>query len=332
MSAAAARRRTSIVPDAAFALKDARDWLPAAQAYGYSARDPAHSFSSSAAGALNLLASFVRATECVFTPDCLLGCFVSVTCTVFYAIYAPHVAASISWSPISLVVVFPISQGISFGFKRREQALGELGTFFGHLHQVYFAVHTWRVKSSDGKWIRCIESFPDKAGTHRRLQALVNALLIAMCTYFDTKRWGRSHHVVGSTHPHMRCCGAQEETELRVIAHEQRLLVDSNIARLSRLVQELKVHGLPGGEAHRLDQYTSKMMVAFERLAQIKEYRTPQLFRAFARVYILCIGALYGPYYVRVGQGYASSGSELAGGGLPLSIAVAIAVQFAFVC
>ena len=85
-------------------------------------------------------------------------------------------------------------------------------------------------------------------------------------------------------------CGAQEEAELRAIAHEQRLLVDSNIARLSRLVQGSRSMGRL--EAHRLIN-TSKMMVAFERLAQIKEYRTPQLFRAFARVYILCIGALY---------------------------------------
>ena len=45
--------------------------------------------------------------------------------------------------------------------------------------------------------------------------------------------------------------------------------------------------------------------VSFERLAQLKEYRTPQLFRAFARVFILCIGALYGPYYVHLGRGAA---------------------------
>ena len=61
-----------------------------------------------------------------------LGCIIAVACTTFYAFYAPHVAVSISWSPISLVVVFPISQGISFGFKRREQALMELGYVFSN--------------------------------------------------------------------------------------------------------------------------------------------------------------------------------------------------------
>lgn len=43
--------------------------------------------------------------------------------------------------------------------------------------------------------------------------------------------------------------------------------------------------------------------IAFEHLTYLKEYRTPQAFRAFARVYILVIGALYGPYFVYLGRG-----------------------------
>lgn len=68
-------------------------------------------------------------------------------------------------------------------------------------------------------------------------------------------------------------------------------------------MQHAKTVGLPGGEAHRLDSYVSMMGIAFENLTVLKEYRTPQAFRAFARVYILLIGAMYGPYYVALGQG-----------------------------
>ena len=64
------------------------------------------------------------------------------------------------------------------------------------------------------------------------------------------------------------------------------------------LVQDLKRRGLPGGEAHRLDQYISKMAIAFDTLAALKEYRTPRGFRAFARTYILLISVFYGPYYI----------------------------------
>ena len=97
------------------------------------------------------------------------------------------------------------------------------------------------------------------------------------------------------------------------ITHEQRLRVSHAIGRMQRLVQQLKVQGLPGGEAHRLDSYISKVGIAFERLCVIKEYRTPQAFRAFARVYILIIGALYGPYYLHVGKIGEIQSSDLAG-------------------
>lgn len=262
--------------DAPFELQDARQWDLAAQACGFAARKPKSRYNDFTSGLLNLVASFVRAAECVSTPDCLLGCVVSVICTLLYWFYAPQVAVSMSWSPISLVVVFPISQGISMGFKRREQALGLLGDFFGNLRAIYFAVHTWKLKGKPGQaeWVRCIQSFDDEALARSRLKRLVDELLVAMCAYFDTMRWGRSRHVVGATHKCCRCCGAEEELELRSIAHEQRLLVDSSIARLQRLVQELKSRGLPGGEAHRLDSYVSKMYVAFERLAQVRaEFR-----------------------------------------------------------
>ena len=154
------------------------------------ARDPAHSFSSSLQGLI--AASFVRATECVFTR--LLACRLCVGDLHCLYVTCASVAASISestflWSLPNL----PGIHGLSAG-----SALGD-GTFFGHLHQVYFAVHTWRVKSSDGKWIRCIELLQ---GRHTASPSSRQRAAIAMCTYFDNKRWGRSHHVVGSTHLH----------------------------------------------------------------------------------------------------------------------------------
>ena len=67
------------------------------------------------------------------------------------------------------------------------------------------------MKSADGKWTTCIQSFPDPAATRDKLHSLVNATLIALCSYFDTERWGRSRHVVSAHYQCMRCCGALEE-------------------------------------------------------------------------------------------------------------------------
>ena len=58
---------------------------------------------------------------------------------------------------------------------------------------------------------------------------------------------------------------------------------------MRRLIQDVKVKGLPGGEAHRIDNYINMIGVGFERLCAVKEYRTPRAFRAFARVYILLV-------------------------------------------
>ena len=51
--------------------------------------------------------------------------------------------------------------------------------------------------------------------------------------------------------------------------------VGSAIQACRRLVQQLKVDGLPGGEAHRLDQYLSIIACHFHQVAMLKEYRTP---------------------------------------------------------
>ena len=49
---------------------------------------------------------------------------------------------------------------------------------------------------------------------------------------------------------------------------------------MRRLIQDAKLKGLPGGEAHRVDNYITMIGVGFERLCAIKEYRTPRAVRA----------------------------------------------------
>lgn len=53
------------------------------------------------------------------------------------------------------------------------------------------------------------------------------------------------------------------------------------------------------------------MGMAFERLTAIKEYRTPRAFRSFARVYILLVGAMYGPDYLALARGADGEGENL---------------------
>eukprot|EP00658_Telonema_sp_P-2_P004787 TRINITY_DN11788_c0_g1_i1.p1 TRINITY_DN11788_c0_g1~~TRINITY_DN11788_c0_g1_i1.p1 ORF type:complete len:247 (-),score=34.32 TRINITY_DN11788_c0_g1_i1:435-1175(-) len=113
---------------------------------------------------------------------------------------------------------------------------------------------------------------------------------------FSLGRMGRTRH-------HLNCCGANADVQLtQATSQKYRNWIFGGIGRIQRMIQELKKDGLPGGEAHRLDQYLSKASIAFDTLTNLKEYRTPQGFRAFARSYILLISVFYGPYYVYLGK------------------------------
>jgi hypothetical protein len=282
-------------------------WVTIAEQRGLAARSPTRTVSESSCKArfLNLVGSLYVAIVTILTWDAILGCALAVGYTLCYWHWGQHLAAAMSWNIVSLAVIFPISQGIGMGFQRREQALVQFGHLLGNLRATWGALHTWQVKvqAADGtdEWVRIIERFDDPTAARVELRALSEEFLVSLVTYFDTTRWGRARQATP-------CCGHAEQQELTDITHEQRLRVDSAIGRMQRLIQRCKTLGLPGGEAHRLDQYISKVGIAFGQLCNLKEYRTPQAFRAFARVYILCIGAMYGPYYLHLSKG--SDGTE----------------------
>jgi predicted membrane chloride channel (bestrophin family) len=67
--------------------------------------------------------------------------------------------------------------------------------------------------------------------------------------------------------------------------------------RLSLFVQAMREAELSPTECSRLNQYVSHMMVAFENIKHIYEYRTPRTLRAFSEFFILLLSILYGPYF-----------------------------------
>ena len=236
---------------------------------------------------VNLLASVAVASQTFVTHDSMLGCILAVVYTLLYWHYGQGVAVNMSWHFVSLAVIFPISQGIGMGFRRREQALAEFAKLAGNLRAIWGAALTWKVQNGNKQWVRVIEQFSEDLDTLRALHQTYDELLVALTAYFDTPRWGRARHALSWCHSEQH-----EQVKLKHAAHELRLCVDSALGRVQKMVQDLKTVGLPGGEAHRLDQYVSLAAISFERLTVIKEYRTPQAFRAFARVYILLVGAL----------------------------------------
>ncbi len=66
---------------------------------------------------------------------------------------------------------------------------------------------------------------------------------------------------------------------------------------LSKSHEELRAAGMPANEVSRTNQYLRAVMIEFERMRAILEYRTPQALRAYSRVFLNGFPVLYGPYF-----------------------------------
>ena len=75
-------------------------------------------------------------------------------------------------------------------------------------------------------------------------------------------------------------------------------------SELSLFVRGLREDGLPSGECSRCNQYISKMIVAFENIKHIYQYRTPRTLRAFSDFFIVVLPILYGPYFAHEAMSY----------------------------
>lgn len=73
--------------------------------------------------------------------------------------------------------------------------------------------------------------------------------------------------------------------------------VYKKFSEISEFVNELRKAGLPSGEASRCNQFISKMIVSFENIKHIYQYRTPKTLRTYSKLFIYLIPIIYGPYF-----------------------------------
>jgi len=270
----------------------------------------------------NLIASFILAFRALMSYDAVLGVGLSVVSVYVFCNdnALDPVAASLDWNLVSMAVIFPISQCIGWAFSRREGALQLLGTITALLTRLWSAKHTWVVKNGAGKLVPLIDLL-DQPEARADYHDLYSSLLGSLVAYLDHSRYTRARHALG-------LFGADRNLlERKAVALELKLQFDGHLSRVQAMVQELKARGLNGGEAHRLDSYVSQVGIAFDQLTMIKEYRTPQIFRAFSRVYVLLMPFMYGPYYADLAE--QAGGKKLGEPGFALAVIFAVAVQLA---
>jgi len=66
---------------------------------------------------------------------------------------------------------------------------------------------------------------------------------------------------------------------------------------LSEFIKKMRSHGLPSGEVSRSNQFLSKMMISFERIKHIYQYRTPRTLRTYSDIFIVILPIVYGPHF-----------------------------------
>lgn len=188
------------------------------------------------------------------------------------AVIATHLCQTYDFTadfPLTLIataIVFPIVFSINGAYKRRESALDEYGSIKAHGRAIYFATRDW-LENSDAE----------------TLDAVKNVLgeLLAACRRLFTE-------------------------PLEAMADNEKE-VYRQFSNLSRFIKEgLREQGLASGEVSRCNQYLSKMIVAFENVKHIYQYRTPRTLRAYSDFFIVVLPVLYGPYFAHISRDYTS--------------------------
>lgn len=177
-----------------------------------------------------------------------------------------NVAANYPLTLIATAIVFPIVFSINSAYKRREAVLDDYASMKAHGRAIYFAARDWLKSSSEE--------------TQQKCRSLLGDLLRANREMFHAPR-----------------------TEM--LDREEQ--VYSGFSDLSQFIRkDLREAGLASGEVSRCNQYLSKMLLAFEQVKHVYQYRTPRTLRAFSDFFITVLPPLYGPYFAHISKDYAS--------------------------
>lgn len=158
---------------------------------------------------------------------------------------------------VGVAIVFPVVFSIGSAYTRRETALQRWADFKGHAIAIFYATRDW---TSTGE-----QELPV------RFKKLLSEMLHLMQNMFRDK--------------------SQSSWD----EHEKQMY--RLFSQLSRLTMEFRNHGLQSGEVSRVSQYVSKIIIAFDNMKIIHNYRTPVTLRTYSKVFIYLFPVLYGPYF-----------------------------------
>lgn len=147
------------------------------------------------------------------------------------------------------------------------------------------------------------ESALDDYGT---IKAHGRAIYFAARDWLPEQSEDRLRHIEGVLVHLLKSCRDLFKAEREDISiHEKE--VYASFSELSEFVKRMRGEGLASGECSRCNQYISKMIVAFESVKHIYQYRTPRTLRAFSDFFIIILPIIYGPYFAHLAIEYEAS-------------------------
>lgn len=159
---------------------------------------------------------------------------------------------------IGVAIIFPIVFSINAAYRRREEALRYFASLKAHAVAIWYAHRDW----VPGK-----EEATDHAD---RARGLILELLKVVAAYFKSDPDHRDHDLKR---------------------------VYTVFSGFSRSSEALRSAGVPANEISRINQYLRAMMIEFERMRNIRRYRTPLTLRAYSAVFLNIFPILFAPYF-----------------------------------
>lgn len=134
----------------------------------------------------------------------------------------------------------------------------------------------------------------------------------AVAIYFAAKDWPESPsdlHLRIRSHIHDMLVLMRDMFKVKGksewVVYEKKMY--SYFAYLSNLTMEMRTLGVQSSETSRVNQYVSKMIIAFDNMKIFHAYRTPVTLRAYSKVFLYVFPIIYGPYFASTVGEYSRS-------------------------
>lgn len=183
-----------------------------------------------------------------------------------YTCYHLGLTANFPDMLVGVAIVFPVVFSISSAYNRRENALQRLADLKGHAIAMYYASRDWPSDKDND------------------LKDKIRGLIVELF---------------------------QQVREVLMIEKneswfEHEVRIYDLFSRLSLATMEFRKAGVQSGEISRVSQYVSKMIIAFDNMKVIHNYRTPITLRAYSKTFIYIFPIIYGPYFANTFNSYSS--------------------------